>query len=160
MGAAGQNHVKARLDWQAIIPQYRDLARELSLIRAAGQPGSPPLTGAISPLEVDPFDLYSDYPTATISAETVLQIGLIPTAELLAMYDRISGRDLYKRRIISPALALRMGQVVQQAGQITLADLARTVGENMATIESATLYLAKAGILRLPEIGPRHDRRL
>ncbi len=155
MGAAGQRHVQTRLDWQAIIPQYLDLARELAEVRGAGKAASPPLSGAISPLEVDPFDLYADYPTATLSADSVLRVGLIATPELLALYDRISGRDLYKRRVIAPAFALKLAKAVEQAGQITIANLIRIAGENPATVETAILYLAKAGILRLPEIGPR-----
>jgi hypothetical protein len=75
--------------------------------------------------------------------------------ELLQLYDRFSGRELYMRRLIAPKLALRVAEAVALAGTTTPADLSRSLQENMATIESTILYLAKADIVRLPEISPR-----
>jgi alpha-maltose-1-phosphate synthase len=156
MGAAGQRHVMARLDWQAVIPQYLDLARELGERRKGAVPSTPPLaSGPVNPLEVDPFDLYSDYPTATLAPDTQVRTGNPVSTELLQFYDRFSGRELYMRRLISPQLALRVAEAVARAGTTTPADLSRSLQESVATIESTILYLAKADIVRLPEIAPR-----
>lgn len=156
MGAAGQEHVRRRLDWQAVIPQYLDLAQELADLRQGAVPTTPRLpSGPVSPLEVDPFDLYADYPTATLAPESPIRPGNPASAELLQLYDKFSGRELYMRRLIAPELSLRVATAVVQAGTITLGDLAQTLREPVVTIEAVVLYLAKADILRLPEIVPR-----
>jgi alpha-maltose-1-phosphate synthase len=156
MGEAAQRHARTRLDWSAVVPQYIELAAELAELRKAGVPASPPLpSGPISPLEVDPFDLYAGYPTGTIGLDTMVGPGIPATEALMNAYDMISGRDLYKRRIVSNQLAMKVALAVQRSGQISLARLATAVGESFETTETAVLYLAKADVLRLPQIGPK-----
>jgi starch synthase len=156
MGRAGQDHVKAHLDWSAVIPQYLDLARDLEERRAGAVPTTPTLaSGPVSPLEVDPFDLYADYPTATLSADTLIEIGNAASAELLQAFDRFSGRDLYQRRLFPQELALRVANAIRDARPTTAARLSAQLQVPLATILSVVLYLAKADIVRLPRIEPR-----
>lgn len=156
MGAAGAAHVRATLDWSAVIPQYLGLARDLTARRMAGTATTPPLSsGPISPLEVDPFDLYADYPTAVLDIDVPLAIGLRATNELVALFDRISGRDLYKRRAFDVAQLGRILKVVSGDKPVTTRQVAATLAEDLAPTEAAVLYLAKADFLRLPGIAPR-----
>jgi alpha-maltose-1-phosphate synthase len=155
MGAQALAHVRARFDWSAVVPQYVELARELAGRRAYGVATSPQLaSGPMSPLEVDPFDLYADYPTALLTPDTPLAPGQRVTAEGLALLDRISGRDLYKRKPYAPQAVGKAMQALAEGG-LTPAGLARKLGETVDFAMGLTLYLAKHDLVRLPQIAPR-----
>ena len=150
MGAAGRRHVQDRLDWSRVIPRYLDLAHELAERRARATPTTPPLRpGSPNPLEVDPFDLYAGYPSATLSASTPLFPGREAGAEFLALTDRLSGRDLYHRHLVSVEVALRILTEVGAHPGLSVADLARRLGMEPTAIASAALSLAKVDALRL-----------
>ena len=159
LGAQAAAHVRANLDWKAIIPQYLALAGELADRRAASQTASQtPRKGPISPIEVDPFDLYADYPTEPLSPDTPLSVGLQATPEVLALFDRLSGRELYKRRAFDPALGVDVQRRVSsgtEASPMTPARLAREMGIGLGSVMSVVLTLAKGDLLRLPRQQPR-----
>ena len=54
---------------------------------------------------------------------------------------------------LQDALAVH-GEVVRTGGT-TPADIARSLDRGLPAVMAAVLYLAKADLLRLPEIGPR-----
>jgi hypothetical protein len=156
MGAAGQAHVRERFDWGAVIPQYLDLARELEAVRRQCQPTTPPLDGdAPNPFEADPFVIYEDYPTEPLRPETRVEPGRPADKTVIKDYDRFSGRVLYGRRLMGARDALAVHAEVVRTGGATVSELARTLGGRMDFVRSAILYLAKADLVRLPEIGPR-----
>ena len=156
MGAAGMAHVRAELDWAAVIPRYLDLARELEAARQGREPSTPMLgAGAPSPMEIDPFTLYADYPTEALSADTWVEPGRPADAAFLEDYDRFSGRRLYRRQLMSLQDALAVHDEVVRTGGTTPADIARSLDRTLPAVMAAVLYLAKADLLRLPEIGPR-----
>jgi len=154
MGAMGRGRARASLDWAAIVPRYLDLAGALAERRAGAEASTPALSpGAPNPLEIDPFALYADYPSAVIGPGTTLwpAPGPPPSPADLDAVDRISGRLLYRRRVVAPDLALRaLARIAERPG-ITVADLARALGIDLPTAASAALALAKAGAIRLPE---------
>lgn len=152
MGAAGRAHVATCLDWSAVIPKYLALAAELAAIRATAQtPVNPP----VNPIEIDPFELYAQYPTAHLTFDTPVMPGQSATANALDAYDKFSGRALYRRYAVSRDLALRVAQTVADSHPTTPAALAAHLRERPATILAAVLYLAKGDFLRLPQIAPR-----
>ena len=158
LGAQAAAHVRRTLDWQAILPQYLALADELGLMRAGGQATTPPLpSGPLSPLEVDPFDLYADYPTATLDPDAPITIGLRSSNALLAVFDKISGRELYKRRPYPPAaIAAALGHIAGAgATPMTTARLAQAMGAKLVNTEQLVLYMAKGDLVRLPSLTPR-----
>ncbi len=152
MGAAGRRHVRDQLDWARIIPRYLDLARDLAERRAAAEPTTPPLRpGSPNPLEIDTFDLYADYPSAILTASTPLRPGREAGADYVALTDHLSGRDLYRRRLVTTEVALRILAEVTARPGTTVADLARQLGMEPSAVASAALSLAKADAIRLPE---------
>ena len=156
MGAAGKAHVRERFDWRAVIPQYLDLARELEAVRRTSLPTTPPLeSGTPNPFEVDPFALYESYPTEPLRPGTRVEPGRPANKAVIEEYDRFSGRFLYGRRLMRPKEALVVHAEVVRTGGATVSDLARVLGRRMDFVLSAVLYLAKADLVRLPEIGPR-----
>ena len=152
MGAAGRAHVREHLDWRAVVPRYLDLAGDLAERRRGAAPTTPALSPAApSPLEIDPFELYAGYPSAVIDGATPLRPGPQGSPESVERADRVSGRDLYRRRPMTAALARRVLDEVAARPGISLGDLARRLALDPAAVASAVLALAKADALRLPE---------
>ncbi len=156
MGAAGARHVRQSLDWRAVIPRYADLARELAEARRGAVATTPPLArGAPNPTEIDPFDLYADYPTATLGPDTPLRLREAATAATLVQRDIVSGRQLYRRAPMPPEVVQRYAAAIAVAGAPTLSQLAAAIGAPLHEAEAAVLILAKAGYVELPQIDPR-----
>ncbi len=156
MGAAAQAHARARFDWAAVIPQYHRLAADLADQRRGQEPTTPPLhAGAPNPMEIDPFALYSDYPTETILPDTRVYPGRAADAVTIESYDRFSGRILYKRRLMSAEDALAVHAEVIRAGVTTPATIAARLNRSIEFTLSAVAYLAKGDFLRLDPITPR-----
>jgi hypothetical protein len=156
MGAEAARHARTTYDWAAVIPLYRDLAAELADRRRSAAVSTPPLaSGPLSPIEVDPFDLYRDYPTATLDPDETVQPGLAASDALLDLIDRISGRQLYRRAPLPRPLLQRVIAAVAKAGRTTPRALAAALGEPPAVIALAVLHLAKGDLVRLGPIRPR-----
>jgi len=79
----------------------------------------------------------------------------MPTAEMLVLRDRISGRALYRRAVVSHDHCLRATTLVGAAGTLTLRELATQLAMPLPLTEALTLALAKSDILGLPAISPR-----
>lgn len=158
MGAAGAAHVRAHLDWSAVIPRYLSLAEDLAQRRTGSVPASLPLSDtAISPLEIDPFTLYAGYPTEHLRPETRLAVGQTATPELIEAIDRFSGRKLYKRHAMAADMTLRIWQVVADGRARTVAELGRALRLSRDQAEASVLYLAKADLLRLSQPDDKSD---
>lgn len=161
MGAAGMRHVRDTLDWRAVIPRYAALAQELAAMRERATVSTPAMAGpARSPIEIDPFDLYADYPTATLAADAVLRLREPATRETMTQRDIVSGRQLYRRMPMSQDMVLRAAAAIADAQPLTLDELARALGAPLLLAEAAVLMLAKSGYVDLPQIDPRGSKVL
>jgi glycosyltransferase involved in cell wall biosynthesis len=158
LGQQAQAHARARFDWKAVIPQYLALADELAGIRARGSVTSagPLPSGPLNPMEVDPFHLYSDYPTAVLDPDAPLSPGIPSAPGLLGIFDKFSGRELYRRRSVDPAFAERVLAHLRAAtAPITTRTLAADLGKTLVEMTATVLYLAKSDLIRLPQLPPR-----
>jgi alpha-maltose-1-phosphate synthase len=155
LGAQAMAHAQARFDWKAVVPLYLELARVLAERRAAGTVATkaPLDRDAMSPLEVDPFTLYRDYPTATLDPDAALTPGMGYQPGMLPLLDRLSGRELYRRQPIDHRLAEAILQ--RLTGEHTCRTLAEALGQPVPAVMAAVLYLAKVDLVRLPSITPR-----
>ena len=149
MGEAGRRHVRANLDWKAIIPQYVELTKELAKIRQSGQPTTLALNrNAISPIEIDPFTLYQSYPTTHPDGETVVSHIDDLTRNVLQELDTVNGRNLYQRRIVPDATILRVSAHVSEIGTSTCAEIAEKMELGLHITTSALLFLAKFNFVK------------
>ncbi len=156
MGKAGAAHVRAQFDWAAVIPQYLALADHLAEQRKGALPTTPQLSsGPTNPLEVDPFELYAAYPTTTLRAATLVGPGRSLSAADLTALDAVNGRDLYRRKIVPDPALLNARAVLGKSGPMTIADLAKAIGQSPDMTETIVLFLAKFDILTLPSITPK-----
>lgn len=154
MGAAGRTHVEAHLDWSAVIPQYQALSDELGAMRAHTSATTPrPDNGPISPIEVDPFDLYSRYPShhPTPATQVIHRKGL--SANGLKLLDQLNGRALYQRRIMPDERTLQIAAHIAKRGICDMTQLSRDFGLPLEVIYGVTLFLAKYDFVTLDKLG-------
>lgn len=144
MGAAGQAHVRAHFDWRAVIPQYLALSKELAARREHGTITTPRQSpSAMNPLEIDPLDLYRNYPTMALNPSDRLAHRKVLDADGLKALDAVNGRDLYGRRVMSDAQLLSVAAHLAASGLTTVAALQQAVTIRPDTIIAAVLFLAK-----------------
>ncbi|CAN5504751.1 hypothetical protein BH11PSE11_BH11PSE11_14060 [soil metagenome] len=72
IGAAGRQRVAECFDWKTIIPCYQDLWAELALIRKHAASVDKNESPRVYPDHMDPFHLFSSYPTAQLSSDVHL----------------------------------------------------------------------------------------
>nr|WP_272911500.1 glycosyltransferase family 4 protein [Loktanella sp. M215] len=138
MGRAGQAHVAATLDWSAVIPQYLALGDDLAA-RRRGVAVRPPL----SPMQIDPFDLYGRYPTDRPDGDWIVQSRRPLDAAGLATLDALNGRALYKRSLLPAERITAYARIIADHGPLSLADAARLTGLRVDLAIGAALFLAK-----------------
>ncbi len=159
MGAAGRRHVAAHLDWSAIIPQYLALAEELEGLRANAVATTPRLNrSAISPIEVDPFTLYQDYPSQAPVATSVVSHRRDLTSKGLADLDLLNGRALYGRRIVPDEIVLRISSAVSDSEPMTIAALSSQLKLAIGIVSASLLFLAKFDYVSIDEMKPNWRR--
>lgn len=156
MGAAGRQHVAATFDWSAVIPHYLALAEELAAMRSTATATTPrPANGPISPIEVDPFDLYRGYPTQALQGNAVVHARQPLTAQGLENLDRINGRVLYQRKMFPDKLLLTVAAKIAALGAVKIADLAKQTGQDTGIVISMVLFLAKYDFVTLDMVKPK-----
>ncbi len=155
MGAAGMAHVKANLDWSAVIPMYLELSENLAQMRAGAIPTTPGLTGvAQSPTEVDPFTLYQNYPTQHPVAQSVVSHRKGLNREELVALDKLNGRLLYGRRIVPDDVILGLSDAVALSGPLTISQIAARMQLGVGVASAALLFLAKFDYVSITEMKP------
>ena len=155
MGQAGVRHVRAHFDWAVVIPQYLALAGELAAMRKDATPTTPGFPrGPINPIEVDPFDLYSGYPSHVAGPETVITHRRVIDAQTLAELDQINGRKLYRRKMMSDERVIAVSAWIAGQGIATLAKLTTETGVNVNIATATVLFLAKYDFVSLSMVRP------
>ena len=74
MGQSGQKRATEVYDWKQIIPQYEALWEELGTIRAAARQSSNQ-SPSVWPARTDPYKLFANYPTSTLTPDTEIALG-------------------------------------------------------------------------------------
>jgi starch synthase len=75
MGEEGQRRARQCYDWAAVIPQYLELWDEQARLRAEASEFAPPSQRAPhAPSHPDPFELFADYPTLRVDAQSVARL--------------------------------------------------------------------------------------
>ena len=150
MGEAGKARARQFYDWAAVIPQYQALWAEQNARRARGVPTSPrDGTQPANPTGVDPFRLYRNYPSDTITDGTVLSAErAYSDAEVQALIER-TGAAALKRLVTAKENLVRVSDLVHEHGPIQMKALAEKSGLNTFAAEGAVLWLAKYDCIRV-----------
>ncbi|SMY08206.1 glycosyltransferase family 4 protein [Flavimaricola marinus] len=147
MGRQAAAHVRATLDWSAVIPQYLALAEDLAALR-----GAEPPKRSVNPLQIDPFTLYQDYPSTKIRPDDVVTLVRPVTPEEIALHSQISGRELYRRHAVPPLSLHQACQWLEANGPTDVTRLAQGLQTSVNQALIIVLILAKSDMVRLPEI--------
>ncbi|SHI99855.1 glycosyltransferase family 4 protein [Wenxinia saemankumensis] len=145
MGARAARHAADRFDWRAVVPLYLDLARDLAARREGARATTPEgPTGARSPVEIDVFDLYRQYPARLVGPDAVFRLLSVPTEAEAAALDRASGRALANRLTLPTAVLPRLPAIFGGAPR-GLAEIARALSVPPAKAMTLMMTLVKAG---------------
>ena len=74
MAASARDAAHQLFDWSVIVPKYEAFWTELNARRLAAKSGLEMSRPSTNPRRLDPFTLFADYPTETISASSVLAL--------------------------------------------------------------------------------------
>lgn len=150
-------HVRANLDVAPVMKQHKSLAEELTKMRQSAQSSVKAISAsAISPIEVDPFDIYAAYPTTALTPmDTVTPLRLLDE-EGLKQLDALNSRDLYRRRTTPNATVLKVSAHLHAKGPMQVQKLGEALGMSRYETEPAVLLLAKFGYVSLPTPELRH----
>ena len=144
MGTAGKLRASQLYDWSAVIPQYQALWAELNARRTRGLPTAPRQdTEPANPSNIDPFRLYSRYPSDVLTSATVVSAEHRSGASEIDLLVERTGAASIKRLVTSKENILLIARIVHEHGPIRMDDLTARSGLNPYTAEGAVLWLAK-----------------
>lgn len=152
MGSNGIQNVKARFDWQVIIPQYNSLWQELYRLRSELS-FLKPLSKSITPQYLDPFYSFASYPTTKFLPSTFLELSDVSFEvardrfEALALLSMVN----YTSKIfISEKMVYEVLQILSYAPSSCnqLAETLSIFSKNNIKLFRTLAWLLKLGILR------------
>jgi hypothetical protein len=148
-GESGRRRAREVFDWRVIIRQYQELWQELARRRAAAA-NQPTSTLPPHPLRPDPYTLFSDYPTAPFSPQTVIALAPESSPQMLD--------DLYQEPILqylaTPLLMAELEELrnilslLESGPQASLEVVKQFSTERHEVIIRGILWLLKAGLVR------------
>jgi hypothetical protein len=161
MGDAGRRRARELYDWSVIYRQYQALWLDLQERRRAATADAElkqwiDAAPRASASGLDPFDAFGHYPTFTIASDS--RLSLVPganatdlAADLAAALDHAFFDALtVPRRAVEEMLA-RL-----QTADLTVADLARSLGIHVSIAACSAGLLVKLGLVRVaPGTAPR-----
>jgi len=149
MGEAGRRHARTQFDWRVVIAAYQELWSALAERRRAGVEAAPVAAGrAARPLGIDPFDLFRDWPTASLSPETILTLPGGSDAAVAAAMRRLWVAAPVPAMLLDEAAT---GAVLSQLGNgpMKAGDLVDMLAPAQRAAAWRTLgWLAKTGLIR------------
>ena len=152
MGARGQAHVKASLDWSAVIPRYLELAEALAERRRAAEPVRHP-----NPIAIDPFTLYRQYPSGHIRAEDRIRLNGTPSKKEIDLHDKLGARQLYHRHPVPLDQLHAVCNMLAREDEISVAELAELMKMKVSRAMVIVMMLAKSDMVRFAA-RPRRDQ--
>jgi len=159
MGQSGQKRATEVYDWKQIIPQYEALWEELGKIRIAAkqEPNQP---ASVWPARTDPYKLFANYPTKTLTPDTEIRLG--PAADNGGDWNTLS-----KLRMVAfprPVLASdeEINQLIDQLKfrpETVNRLLTHYTTERQGVVFRTICFLVKIGILKSNYSSPRRRAR-
>jgi alpha-maltose-1-phosphate synthase len=147
LGTAARATAEASFDWRHVIAHYQELWAELAARRAVSAESAPARGSVYWPSRADPFTLFAEYPTDTLSPRHRLEPGDFP-GDLAGIVDHpLFNFGKHRLRLDLCDLVLR--KTAERSG----ADLA-TIGVGLSDVDRALLlrnasFLAKLGLVRV-----------
>ncbi|WP_304186178.1 glycosyltransferase family 4 protein [Phenylobacterium aquaticum] len=151
MGATARAQAVAVFDWAQIIPQYQALWSELQARRLAAPPAAPiPPSLSENPWHMDPFRLFSGYPTEVLTPST--EIRWTPTLTVAAAEAVLATPLARIGRVNFPTAEETHQTLVTLSGRspMTAGELASGFPPSRRPfVERGLLWLAKFGVIEI-----------
>ena len=155
MGQAGQQRARALYDWATVIGQYEALWTQLGELRKAQAPALKAMPYPW-PARMDPFHAFANYPTQTLTPQTVL--GLVDADAAKAIERLASYRNLAMVCFAKEVLPTEQEvQTVLTAAATpkTAQDLITAIApQRQAVVFKALVWLVKMGGVESGRFGP------
>ena len=151
MGEAGRARAEQVFAWDQIMVQYRALWRELASIRTAAPENAILSGGSPNPLRPDPFDMFSGYATALLSAQTMVALAPGASMDRIRLLAAQSLNTFGRSTMLNTQdLALLLNALDSGPRSVqTLLD--REPAPRRVVVARTLLWLAKMGVLQLSQ---------
>jgi len=152
MGAAGRERAREQYDWKTIIGQYETLWASLNALRAAAsaEPSPPPLVHPW-PARMDPFHAFANYPSAQLTAQSLLALGTgdaAAAAQRVAQYRQL-GMVNFAAAVLPTQAEVQCVLDAASHGPRPASDLVQAIEPaRRAAVLRALVWLVKLGVLR------------
>ena len=163
MGDAGRQRARAVFDWRAIIPRYEQLWNELAALRTSQAPTHPAPTHPW-PARMDPFEVFSSFPTERLTPQTLLALA---DPDVEASHRRVVAwcqleMVRFAHNVIPTSQEVRQVLDAAAAGPALAEQLVSTVDAPRRPFVLRSLaWLVKLGVLKVfTVVAPAQDTRL
>jgi FkbM family methyltransferase len=147
MGAAGRQRAREIYDWKRIVAAYQVLWGELAEQRKRADPATEATRRW--PARMDPYALFTSFPSRILNAETRVARGIVGSDEL-AKYRRLVMVKFARHVLPSEELVERVIASVPKDGEIKLGALADSAAvQDRAAAVRTIAWLAKMGALKI-----------
>lgn len=151
MGAAARQRAIADFDWKTVIKSYETLWGEMNARRLAERaPPPPPRNVVANPWRMDPFTLFSSYPTEYLTPSTMVALQPNVTWEQVKAFLTEPMTQLGAFVLPTPADLEGMIETLSKTRHSSVADLLTGASARRAVmLERGILYLAKYGFITI-----------
>ncbi len=144
LGQSGARRARELYDWPVILDRYVELTNQLGEIRRSA--GDLPSEAWVS--RPDPFSLFGDYPTATLSNDWIAAA----RADEAAVQKFLSlglADYVLKAPVLTPDMILGVHRAITRAGSLRVGDLLTGTGLALEEAVQALMWLAKFDLVEL-----------
>jgi glycosyltransferase involved in cell wall biosynthesis len=149
MGQSGQERARTIFDWRVIIPQYEALWAEQNRIRKSPFAKKQKLVNSW-PARMDPFFSFGEYPTQTLTPETMLSVVDFDVEKALTRilaYRQLAMVD-YAKLVLPTEAEIRMVLSRGGKGSKSALDLVVDIGQERRPMVLRSLaWMVKLGVL-------------
>ncbi len=146
MGAAARKTAQSTFDWRHVVARYQALWADLAARRAAGVESAPAHGPIHWPARADPYTLFADYPTETLSPQHRLEPGGFAGDLAAIVAHPLFSFAKHRLRL---DLCERVLRTVAERGGTTLADIGAALNDtDRAVLPRNVAFLIKVGMIR------------
>ncbi|HET6158893.1 MAG TPA: glycosyltransferase family 4 protein [Dongiaceae bacterium] len=147
LGEAAREAAAANFDWRHLITRYQALWAELAARRASAVESAPAQGPVYWPARTDPYTLFVDYPTETLSPLHRLEPGDFPGDLAMIVAHPLFNFAKHRLRLDLCDLVLRK---VAEKRAVTLSDIGADLNEaERILLPRNAAFLVKLGLIRV-----------